>query len=111
MITVDCADPGRLAAFWLEALNARVVQDIQGDFLVLAADEDGVRLGLQRSDQPRPARNLVHFDLGTDERAAEVARLVELGAEEVEEHVHPGMAWTILRDPEGNEFCVGSRKG
>ncbi len=34
-------------------------------------------------------------------------RLVELGAKEVAEHSgRPGLAWTVLTDPEGNEFCV-----
>ena len=36
-----------------------------------------------------------------------VERLVALGASVVEEHQIPGFAWTVLRDPEGNEFCVG----
>jgi hypothetical protein len=40
-----------------------------------------------------------------------VARLVELGATLVEEFKYPGMAWSVLQDPEGNEFCVGSRNG
>ena len=37
-----------------------------------------------------------------------VARLVSLGATQVGEHTVPGLSWTVLQDPVGNEFCVGS---
>jgi predicted enzyme related to lactoylglutathione lyase len=110
MITIDCVDPKGLAAFWTAALDATVVQDIEGEFLVLAAG-DGVRLGLQRVPEPRIVKNRIHFDLGTEDRPAEVERVVGLGATVLEEYKHPGMAWTVLLDPEGNEFCIGSRNG
>jgi hypothetical protein len=38
-----------------------------------------------------------------------VPRLVGLGATFVGEHQVPGFAWTVLADPEGNEFCIGER--
>jgi len=109
MVTIDCAEPKELARFWTEALNTTIAQDIQGEFLVLApAREGGVALGLQKVPEPKAGKNRVHIDLGTADRAAEVARLVELGAAVVEEHIYPGFAWTVLTDPAGNEFCVGA---
>jgi predicted enzyme related to lactoylglutathione lyase len=53
----------------------------------------------------------VHVDLRADDRAAEVARLTGLGASVVAEYALPGLWWTVLADPEGNEFCVGSHHG
>ncbi|GLY44062.1 glyoxalase [Amycolatopsis sp. NBRC 101858] len=106
MITIDCADPRGLAAFWTAALGTTVAQDYGGEFLVLAPPEGGLPLGLQRVPEPRAGKNRVHVDFGGDDRAAEVKRLVELGAKEVAEHSVPGLAWTVLTDPEGNEFCV-----
>lgn len=38
--------------------------------------------------------------------AQEVERLVALGASVVGEHSVPGLVWTVLQDPAGNEFCV-----
>jgi hypothetical protein len=35
-----------------------------------------------------------------------VARLVGLGAERLDEFDEPGGYWIVMRDPEGNEFCV-----
>jgi len=44
----------------------------------------------------------VHVDIHTDDVAAEVARLTELGAITVEHHDQ----WTVMRDPAGLPFCV-----
>jgi predicted enzyme related to lactoylglutathione lyase len=47
-------------------------------------------------------KNRLHLDLAADDAAAEVARLVGLGARAVRDF--PG--WVQLADPEGNEFCL-----
>jgi hypothetical protein len=54
----------------------------------------------------RVGKNRPHLDFGTNDRSAEVERLIALGASEVEEHVVEGLEWTVLADPEGNIFCV-----
>lgn len=46
-----------------------------------------------------------HLDLGTDDRAAEVARHLALGAE----LLTPEEFWTVLRDPTGLVYCVTDR--
>jgi predicted enzyme related to lactoylglutathione lyase len=108
MITIDCTDPRGLAEFWTAALGTTVAHDHEGEFLILAPAEGGLPLGLQRVPEPRAGKNRVHVDFGGDDRRAEVKRLVELGAREVAEHEVPGLAWTVLTDPEGNEFCVSA---
>jgi catechol 2,3-dioxygenase-like lactoylglutathione lyase family enzyme len=110
MVTFDCADPKDLARFWTAALDAKIVHDLDGEFLVLAPPERGVLLGLQRVPEPKSGKNRAHVDLHATDRAAEVRRLVDLGASVVDEHKHPGFAWTVLADPAGNEFCVGSEE-
>jgi predicted enzyme related to lactoylglutathione lyase len=107
MVTIDCAEPAALAPFWTAALDYRIVADWDGAYLVLAG-ESGPRIGLQRAEEPRAGKNRVHLDLAADDRTFEVDRLVGLGATVIEEHRVPGMVWTVLADPEGNEFCVGS---
>jgi catechol 2,3-dioxygenase-like lactoylglutathione lyase family enzyme len=107
MVTIDCADPQRLAAFWSAALGVGVQADI-GDFVLLASPAGGgPAVGLQRVPEARSGKNRVHVDLSGGSRAAEVPRLVALGAAVLAEHEAPGLAWTVLADPEGNEFCVG----
>lgn len=108
MITIDCADPRKLAEFWAAAMNLRVDSDYEGEFMVLApAEGEGVNIGLQKVPEPRNGKNRVHIDFGSDDRAAEVERLVGLGATKVAEHDMPGFGWTVLADPEGNVFDIG----
>ncbi|WP_091300002.1 VOC family protein [Amycolatopsis xylanica] len=108
MVTIDCADPRALAAFWTEALGLEVSQDFFGEYLVLSSDASPVAIGIQRVPEPRAGKNRLHLDLTTEDSDGEVARLVALGAKEVGKHEVPGFGWTVLTDPEGNEFCVGA---
>jgi predicted enzyme related to lactoylglutathione lyase len=111
MVTLDCADPGRLAPFWTEALGAKIAHEVEDQFLILATEnKGGVLLGLQRVPEPKSGKNRTHIDLHTDDRAAQVRRLVGLGATVLDEHELPGFAWTVLADPDGNEFCVGGEE-
>ncbi|WP_285504253.1 VOC family protein [Actinokineospora sp. NBRC 105648] len=114
-VTIDCADPRTLAEFWTAALGYAVVTDFEGEFLFLAPPDKpqgaAPYIGLQRVAEPRQGKNRAHLDFNTEDRPAEVARLVELGASVLGEHVVPGLTWTVLADPEGNEFCVGSPNG
>jgi Glyoxalase-like domain len=50
----------------------------------------------------------VHLDLTTsaDDREEEIARLLALGARRVDIGQTGEESWTVLADPEGNEFCV-----
>jgi predicted enzyme related to lactoylglutathione lyase len=107
-VTIDCADPQQLAAFWSAALRTSVSGDY-GDFVFLAPPPGGqVALGFQKVPEPKVGKNRVHVDFGAEDRAAEVARLVELGATVSQDHIGtvPGLDWTTLADPEGNVFCV-----
>jgi predicted enzyme related to lactoylglutathione lyase len=107
MVTIDCADPQRLAEFWTEAGGYGVEGDY-GSFVVLrpADGAAGVTIGLQKVPERRVGKNRVHIDWYSDDRPAEVERLVKLGATVLGEETVPGLTWTVLADPEGNEFCV-----
>lgn len=54
----------------------------------------------------KAVKNRLHLDLSADDREAEVARLVELGASVHSTRDEWGITWTTLLDPERNEFCV-----
>ncbi|MER7849095.1 VOC family protein [Kitasatospora sp. NPDC096077] len=60
------------------------------------------------AEQPKPGKNRLHLDVhpGPGGRAATVARLEALGATVRHEVAEPGGSWTVMADPEGNEFCV-----
>ena len=116
MVTIDCEDPARLAEFWTQALDMTILGDY-GEFILLGAKTgNSISLGLQRVPERRTGKNSVHIDLRSDlrggaDRAAEVRRLTGLGATQLAERSAPGLAWTVLADPEGNQFCVGEYTG
>ncbi len=119
-IVVDCRHPASLARFWAAALDgyavapydeaelarlrANGINDPEDDpsVLVERVDDGGPRLFFQLVPEPKVAKNRVHLDLRSEEPAAEVQRLVEFGARTLAQH--PG--FTVLADPEDNEFCV-----
>ncbi|MFT7648735.1 MAG: catechol 2,3-dioxygenase-like lactoylglutathione lyase family enzyme [Candidatus Poriferisodalaceae bacterium] len=94
-----------MAAFWSEVLGRPVVDD-WGGFVRLAQDETGTHLAFARVPETKNAKNRVHLDLSVDERVQAVLELLELGAAEIESRTADGHTWTVMADPEGNEFCV-----
>ena len=100
VIDVPAADHDRELAFWSAAAGQPLTRfDAHPEYH--GAPLHGTEFGLliQRLGDG-PGR--VHLDIHTDDLAAEVARLEELGAERVRQ-VH---SWWILRDPAGLLFCV-----
>ena len=108
VVTLDCLDTESLASFWQAALSPLAYRRgfDAAPYLSLVSDH-GPPLLLQQVPEPKGTKNRMHLDLGVDDLAAEVDRLVHLGASivatDLTEH---GYRWAVLADPEGNEFCV-----
>ena len=79
------------------------------DFVALQApDKRGVRRILFfQVPEPKVAKSRMHVDLASRDPGAEVERLVALGATKIEDRQGNGTSWTVMLDPEGNEFCIG----
>jgi hypothetical protein len=60
--------------------------------------------------EPKTAKNRMHLDLMSPDPDAEVAHLIELGATRVADMNEYGYEWTVMADPEGNEFCVAKAR-
>lgn len=77
---------------------------------VAASDPEkkGPRFYFQRVPEPKVAKNRVHLDIPVeqDQLDAEVQRLQAAGATLAGFDSHPGHRWAVMRDPEGNEFCL-----
>jgi len=106
-IVLRVRDLVRQRAFWSAALDYETRID-RPDFVLLAA-RDGlgpnVSLDIAPSEVHIPPR--IHLDLYAEDQAAEVRRLIELGATQVHWDKRPADAdYVILADPEGNRFCV-----
>ena len=110
-ISFDCSDSLRTATFWAAALDRRLDEGSTEEFssIGLKQPTPGVPAWLfERVPEPRQGKNRAHPDLMTQDRPAEVARLVDLGATVLAEHEDSGIEWTVLRDVEHNEFCVAT---
>ena len=112
-VVMGVEDVPRAVAFWSEALRYDVISfdGSENDFTILRHPSgEGTRVALQRSDTPAQEHPRVHLDLVVDsaaEQAAEVDRLVGLGASEVEWDSYPDDPdFIVLADPDGNRFCV-----
>ena len=57
--------------------------------------------------EPKTAKSRMHVDLATKSPEDEIERLVALGATRIEYREGNGSSWTVMLDPEGNEFCIG----
>ena len=106
-VTVDCdVEPGEVARWWLIALAASIDGDWGTAARVLLPGEGAPRLLFIQAPEPKRGKNRVHLDLLADDRDAEQARLVELGATVVAHHDEADESWIVMRDPYGNEFCL-----
>ena len=100
VIDVPPADHDRELAFRSAAVGQPLTRfDTHPEYHGAALHGPELGLLIQRLDDG-PGR--IHLDIHTDDLAAEIARLEDLGAERVQQ-VH---AWWILRDPAGMLFCV-----
>ncbi len=118
-VTFDCADALAVGRFWSAALGRPLDPDATSDFAAIgfAGRRDKVGWGpVERADdptwmfvkvpEPKTAKNRMHLDLMTPDPQAEITRLVGLGATWVVDMEEYGYEWTVMADPEGNEFCV-----
>ena len=109
-ITIDCADPYRLARWWCDVFGVEPhPDDYPDDPEAICSLGDGVpRLLFERILEQKTGKNRVHIDIQPNgRRDDEVARVIGLGATFVADHRKTdGSGWVVLSDPEGNEFCI-----
>jgi hypothetical protein len=107
-VVVAAIDPPALARFWSEAAAWALVEVNDGCAALRHPSGTGPFVELIRSPAPKLGKNRLHLDLAPhpgDDPAAEVARLRTLGAT-LADIGQGDVSWTVMADPEGNEFCV-----
>jgi hypothetical protein len=107
--SVDCANPYQLALFWSQVLGRPVDPEHDPDDEEVGIELDGERwLLFLRVPEPKTVKNRLHLCLQPQQpRDREVDRLLDIGATMYDDRRTPdGKGWAVLRDPEGNEFCV-----
>jgi len=110
-ICFDCADHHRVARFWAEALGYTVRPAQPGetadDPVAIESTDGSPRIWYSKVPEPKVVKNRVHIDINLPDEA-EMARLQRLGARVLQEirDARGQLTWTIMTDPEGNEFCA-----
>jgi len=100
-------DPCRMADFWAAALDLTDRRDDEVETIVADVDWSYPRLTFQLVAASSARARQMHLDLTADDRRAEVRRLQSLGAKELRHVTRDGTwTWTVMADPDGNEFCV-----
>ncbi len=126
-IVIDCERPKTLAEFWCSVLGYRILDELdEEDNLVeigppdVSTENDWAEWTARLRREPSPptivfivvpegktTKNRLHIDVSPVDTspAEEVERLIALGATKAD--IGQGdVHWTVMRDPEGNEFCV-----
>jgi hypothetical protein len=122
-VTFDCADALTVGRFWSAALDRPLDPNASSDYASIgfAGRRDTVGWAPVEGDndptwmfskvpEPKTAKNRMHLDLMSPDPEAEVAHLIELGATRVADMNEYGYEWTVMADPEGNEFCVAKAR-
>jgi predicted enzyme related to lactoylglutathione lyase len=110
-IVVNTTDPGRLATFWEQVLGWRRTHDSPEEVVLeppAGSPEDGVSPDLVFGVVPeeKSVVNRLHIDLRPDDQAAEVERVLGLGATYADVGQGDDVSWVVMADLDGNEFCV-----
>jgi catechol 2,3-dioxygenase-like lactoylglutathione lyase family enzyme len=118
-IVFDCEAAPALARFWAELLDgysvrpydqaeidrlARLGLTPETDPTVLV-DGPGPILCFQQVQGRKYENNRVHLDISVADRQREIRRIRALGGEIARE----ADGYTVIRDPEGNQFCIVDR--
>jgi catechol-2,3-dioxygenase len=107
-IVIDAHDLPGLARFWTRALGWQVLSEREREVVIGPNPTAPVGICFMPSAARKTGKNRVHLDLTApaDERDAEIERLISLGAQRADIGQTGAESWTVLADPEGNEFCV-----
>jgi hypothetical protein len=120
-VVVDCQNLHAQARWWADVLDWHVVLEANDEAVVVPKDVTGMptseeewrRLGpalvFVQVPEGKAVKNRLHLDLTPlpeDDRDAIIESLLVQGAAPVDVGLDAAASWTVLADPEGNEFCV-----
>jgi predicted enzyme related to lactoylglutathione lyase len=125
-VVVDCDDLHAQARWWADVLDWQLVFEADDEAVIIPKDAEDRQLSADEWTRVGPGlvfvsvpegktvKNRLHIDLAphsTDDRDALIKSLLARGATKVDVGQDDStVSWTVLADPEGNEFCVLSAR-
>lgn len=112
-IVIDCLDPQKIAEFWSAVLDWPLQKTDNGDLWLSATGDFTARpfIVFEPVTEPKMVKDRIHLDINPHgcDQAEELERLLALGATRADVG-QVDVPWIVLADPEGNEFCLLSRR-
>ncbi len=111
-VVINTTDTERLAKFWQEILGVGISRQF-ADFFIWLEPQQGQSVGLafQKVPDPTPGRNRLHLDTLVEDIDRTRDRIESLGGSHVEDHEMSGFRWSVMADPDDNEFCIAKAPG
>jgi hypothetical protein len=117
-VALDCRDAFATGQFWSAALDRPLDPGASNEFASIGFDGRRTKKDwaeateltwiFARVPEPKHAKNRLHLDVIAPDLEEEIARLVTLGARRVYDSDEHGYSWTLMTDPEGNEFDIAT---
>ncbi|MGP3985329.1 VOC family protein [Streptomyces sp. 3N207] len=107
-LSIDAVDPRTVADFWCRVLEWQVRDEEEGGIEIGPPDPAQPGIDVLPVPERKTLKNRLHLDLRANGSTTEqeLRRLLELGAVRVDVGQSADVSWTVLADPEGNEFCL-----
>lgn len=111
-MVIDTHDLPKLARFWSAVLDWPILSEREREIVIGPDVTSPVGICFMPSPDQKTTKNRLHLDLtsGASDREDEIDRILALGATRVDIGQTGEESWTVLADPEGNEFCVVRHK-
>ena len=108
-VVINVIDFERQKTFWGAVLGSDVAKQIAPFFAWFRPQhEGGISVALQSVDSPTEGPRRLHLDTKVPDISTAKDRIIELGGSHVADHEIDGFHWTVMADPEGNEFCISA---
>ncbi len=104
-IIINTTASEKSAKFW-SVVTGRELGDVSSPYTDLSptSDEGGVTISVQQV--PDKESLGMHIDIVVDDIDEAIQQITALGGGLVEEKTEGNWRWAIVRDPDGNTFCL-----
>lgn len=103
----DTTDLDGTVAFWRELLGLNELHRDERYVYLSEISATGPFLAFQKVPEAKASKNRLHLDVRVADREALVQQIIDMGGTHLrdQQEAHFPM-WSVMADPEGNEFCV-----
>lgn len=106
-IIINSTQPNTLVTFWQKLLGVGVQERSDGITWLEPDTAGGVNIGFQHVQDKLSSHTEAHLDVAVEDMESAAALVAELGGSHLATNVlDSGFEWRVMRDPDGNEFCI-----